>query len=109
MTPFIIIGTLLFCIGLYGALKQKEMLRIFISIEIMIAASNLILIALVVFLAGGALGGVAEEQFISSGLVLLFFVWLFAIANAAVGLPLLLLIRRITGADRADELSSLKG
>ena len=109
MAGYIIIGGILFSVGLYGLLIRPSMIRMFIAIEIMIAGINLILVALLAFSGENAADATAHGQMTSSGLVLLFFVWLFAIANAAVGLPLILLIRRKMGVDSSSELRSLHG
>ncbi|KKU49479.1 MAG: NADH-quinone oxidoreductase subunit K [Parcubacteria group bacterium GW2011_GWA2_47_10] len=109
MAGYIVIGGILFSIGLYGLLIRPSMIRMFIAIEIMIAGINLVLVALLAFSGESATDAIVQGQTTSSGLVLLFFVWLFAIANAAVGLPLILLIRRKMGVDSSSELRSLHG
>ena len=118
MVAYLFFAIIIFCLGLYGVLTHKEALRIFISVEIMVAAVNLMLAG---FLIGGSTfpstgpgqalttGGSTSNSVVSDGLVFLFFVWLFTIANAVVGLPLFLRIKRKAGTQNMDELQSMKG
>lgn len=101
MTGYIIIGTILFSVGLYGVLTRKDMLRIFISVEIMAASVVMILASIMTFKSSPGVS--------SSGFVFLFFVWLFSIANAAVGLPLFLLIRNKLKTQSTEDLKQLSG
>ena len=109
MINYTIIGILLFSIGLFGALTRKEMLRIFISIEIMIGAVNLILAAFLAFSGSGSAYQHQTGNMVSAGLVFLFFVWLFAVANAVVGLPLFLLIRAKIKTQNTQDLRQFHG
>lgn len=100
LVSYIILGAILFIIGAIGAFVRKEILRIFVAVEIMVAAANVLLVAFVVYAAG-------DEG--PSGLVLFFFVWLFSIANAAVGLTLFLIIRNKLRTQHTGELKRLGG
>lgn len=106
MIGYFFVGALLVGIGLFGALTQKNIIRIFIAVEIMITGANLLLVALLV---SNAASDANPAAFVSRGLVLLFLVWLFAAANAVVGLSLFLLLRNKARTQRIDSFTQLKG
>ena len=87
----LILSALLFSIGLLGVLIRRNILLILLSVEIMLNAANLALIA------GSALHGKADGQ------VAAFFVMVVAAAEVAVGLALtVVLFRKKDSIDTAD-------
>ena len=79
---FLAAGTVLFVIGLVGALLKRNALSIFLSIELMMNAVNLL------FLTYGRMRGDASSH------VIVFFVIAIAAAEAAVGLAIVICIYR---------------
>ena len=79
---YLILGALLFAIGAIGALTRRNGITIFLSIELMLNAVNLIIVAYARML---------DDQ---SGQVLVFFVLAVAAAEAAIGLALFIAIYR---------------
>ncbi len=93
----LILSGLLFAIGLLGILIRRNLLLILLSVEIMLNAANLALIA------GSALHGNAAGQ------VTAFFVMVVAAAEVAVGLALAVLLFRKSESVDTFEIKWLKG
>lgn len=89
----VFVACALFAIGLYGVLVRRDLIAILASVEVMIGAPLLLLVAL-----GARLGGGAAVE--SIGLLLL----VLAAAEAAVGLALLVQVARVVRTTRVDEL-----
>ena len=86
----------LFGIGVLGVLVRRNPLVIFMSIELMLNAANLALVAF------GQRHGTAEGQ------ALVFIVMCVAAAEVAVGLAIILAIFRLRSRLSVDELSLLR-
>ena len=95
---FLIFTTLLFLIGLYGALTRRNMIGILMSIEIMLNAVNLNFIFFSRFLDVPA----------ETAQVFAIFVIVLAAATAAVGLAIVLQIYRNQKTIYTDEIDLLK-
>ena len=94
---YIFLSVLLFCIGAFGVLYRRNAIIMFMSIEIMLNAVNLLLVAF------STLHQDAEGQ------VFVFFSMAVAAAEVAVGLAILVSIFRNTGSIDIDNLKNLKG
>lgn len=94
---YIILSAILFTIGVLGVLIRRNALIIFMSIELMLNAANLALVAFNSVL----------ESF--SGQIFVFFVIAVAAAEVAVGLALIVEIFRTKNSIDVDQMSSLKG
>jgi NAD(P)H-quinone oxidoreductase subunit 4L len=81
---FLILGAVLFCIGLYGALTRRNAVIILICIELMLNAVNIILVAFSRYVTPLTL----------TGQVFTIFVIVVAAAEAAVGLAIIISIFR---------------
>lgn len=96
LTHAIVLGAALFCIGMLGFLIRRNIIVIFMSIELMLNAVNVNLIAF-------------SNQFQSvHGQVFAVFVITVAAAEAATGLAILIALYRISRAVNADEANVLK-
>jgi len=93
---FLAAATILFVIGLVGALLKRNALSIFLSIELMMNAVNLL------FLAYGRMRGDAASH------VIVFFVIAIAAAEAAVGLAIFVAVFRVRRTIEVDRLDLLK-
>jgi NADH:ubiquinone oxidoreductase subunit K len=82
LNQFLILGAVLFCIGVYGVLARKNAVMVLMSIELMLNAVN---INMVVF-------GVQHE--VVSGQVFALFIIAVAAAEVGVGLAIVLLLYR---------------
>jgi NADH:ubiquinone oxidoreductase subunit K len=81
---FLILSAILFCIGLYGALTRRNAIIILISIELMLNAVNIALVAFSRYIVPVAL----------TGQVFTIFVIVVAAAEVAIGLAIIISIYR---------------
>lgn len=97
VNQFLLLGAILFCIGVYGVIARKNAVMVLMSIELILNAVN---INLLVFALrnGGADGHVFALYIIAV-----------AAAEVGVGLGLVLLIYRNKRTIALDELSEMKG
>ena len=79
---YLVLSALLFAIGAAGALTRRNGISIFLSIELMLNAGNLALIAY------------ARQWMQHTGQIIVFFVMTVAAAEAAVGLALFIAVFR---------------
>ena len=94
---FIILSSIMFCIVVMGVLYRRNAIIIFMSIELMLNAVNLL------FVAFSAYHGDATGQ------VFVFFTMAVAAAEIAVGLAILVVMYRNTKSVDIDILNRLKG
>jgi NADH-quinone oxidoreductase subunit K len=94
---YIILSAILFAIGVTGVLIRRNALIIFMSIELMLNAANLAIVAFSSVL----------KSF--SGQIFVFFVIAVAAAEVAVGLALIVEIFKSKRSIDVDQMSSLKG
>lgn len=94
---FVLLSAALFTIGVLGVLVRRNAIVLFMSVELMLNAANLALVAF------------ARERLGVDGQVLVFFVITVAAAEVAVGLALLVAIFRSKQTADVDEVSTLKG
>jgi NADH-quinone oxidoreductase subunit K len=97
ITWYIILSAALFTLGVLGVLIRRNAIVVFMSVELMLNAANLALVAF------------ARERLSIDGQVLVFFVITVAAAEVAVGLALLVAIFRTKNTADVDEVSTLKG
>jgi NADH-quinone oxidoreductase subunit K len=93
---FLVLSGILFAIGVVGVLLRRNIIVMFMSIELMLNAVNLAFIAL-----GRRIGSI-------DGQVIVFFVITVAAAEAAVGLGIIISLFRNRPTVNADELSLLR-
>jgi NADH-quinone oxidoreductase subunit K len=93
---FMGLSAVLFCIGVLGVLVRRNIIIIFMSIEIMLNAVNLAFVSL--SRAWGSMDGQA----------IVFFVMTVAAAEAAVGLGIILSIFRNRETVNADEINLMR-
>lgn len=91
-----ILAALLFFIGMFGFLVRRNMIVLFMSIEIMLNAVNVNLVAF------------SNHFQAAHGQVFAIFVITVAAAEAATGLAILISLYRISRVVNADEASILK-
>lgn len=94
---YIILSALLFCIGVFGVLYRRNAIIVFMSIEIMLNAVNLLLVAF----------STLHQD--ASGQVFVFFTMTVAAAEVAIGLAILVAIYRNIKSIDIDQLRNLKG
>lgn len=90
----LIIGAVLFAIGLYGALARRNVLAVLMSIELMFNAVNLTLVALAKYVAPA---GLKENlSAVLTGQVFAVFIITVAAAEIALGLGIVFAMYRST-------------
>ncbi len=94
---YVMLSAALFTVGVLGVLIRRNAIVLFMSVELMLNAANLALVAF------------AREQASVDGQVLVFFVIAVAAAEVAVGLALLVSIFRSKRTTDVDEVSMLQG
>ena len=97
LNQFLILSAFLFCTGIYGVLARKNAVLVLMSIELMLNAVNINLVAFSAFRANVA------------GEVFALFVITIAAAEVGVGLAIVLLIYRNEHTSDLDEIDQLKG
>lgn len=93
---FLILGGLMFTIGVVGALVRRNAIVIFMFVELMLNAVNLIFVTF------------ARMQGNLDGQILVFFVLVVAAAESVIGLAIILVIARRRGTANVDDVSLLK-
>ncbi|MDX1419465.1 MAG: NADH-quinone oxidoreductase subunit NuoK [Rubricoccaceae bacterium] len=94
---YLSLSAVLFTIGVLGVLLRRNVIVIFLSIELMLNAVNLTLVAF-----SQSFGDV-------SGQILVFFVMSVAAAEAAVGLAIVIALFRNKVTVNVDEISLFRG
>ncbi|WNS75261.1 NADH-quinone oxidoreductase subunit NuoK [Bacillus sp. DTU_2020_1000418_1_SI_GHA_SEK_038] len=95
---YLALALILFCIGLYGALTKRNTVIVLISIELMLNAVNINLVAFSKF-------GVAPAI---TGQIFALFVMTVAAAEVAVGVAILMALYRNRKTVNIDEMNTLK-
>src|SRR5438045_1330711 len=93
---YIVLCTVLFCIGVTGVLFRRNAIIIFMCVELMLNAVNLLLVAFSAYRGDAA------------GQVFVFFIMAVAAAEVAVGLAILTMIYRNTNTTDINFLNKLK-
>ncbi|CAM3609895.1 NADH-quinone oxidoreductase subunit NuoK [Cytobacillus oceanisediminis] len=95
---YLALALILFCIGLYGALTKRNTVIVLISIELMLNAVNINLVAFSKY-------GIAPSI---TGQIFALFVITVAAAEAAVGLAILIALYRNRQTVNIDEMDTMK-
>ncbi|MCU1346660.1 MAG: nuoK [Acidimicrobiia bacterium] len=97
VNQFLLLGAVLFCIGVYGVLARRNAVLVLMSIELILNAVNLNFIAF------------ALRNNNIDGQVFALYVIAVAAAEVGVGLAIVLLVYRNRRSIVLDDLSSMKG
>src|SRR4030095_14728631 len=93
---FVYLSAVLFSIGVIGVLTRRNAIIIFMSVELMLNAVNLLLVSF------------SAYRHDPAGQIFVFFVMAVAAAEVAVGLDIITMIYRNTRSVDINELSRLK-
>ena len=93
---YLIVSALLFCLGLLGVIVRRNLLVIYMSLELMLNAANLALVAF--------------SRFNNNldGQLMVFFIITVAAAEVSVGLALIVALYRKRQTEHVEDLASLK-
>jgi NADH-quinone oxidoreductase subunit K len=94
---YMMLSTCLFCIGLLGVLVRKNILIIFMCIEIMLNAVNLMFVATSAYYSD------------SSGQIMVFFTMAVAAAEVSVGLAIIVMMYKNMHTTHIDLFKQLNG
>jgi len=97
ITPFLLLAAGLFTIGAIGLLVRRNVLVMFMCVELMLNAVNLTFVTF------------ARELDDIAGQTLVFFVMVVAAAEVVVGLGIIVSIFRHRSGSTADDLHTLRG
>lgn len=92
-----VLAVLLFCVGLYGVLARRNAILVLMSVELMLNAVNLNLVAFDVWL----------RDTVHAGQALTLFTITIAAAEIGLGLAIVLLVFRHRGSSDVDRLTGL--
>jgi NADH:ubiquinone oxidoreductase subunit K len=98
INQFLLLGAVLFCIGVYGVIARKNAVLVLMSIELILNSVNINLLAFSLRNNGDP-----------AGQTFALYVIAVAAAEVGVGLALVLLIYRNRRSIALDELSEMKG
>jgi NADH:ubiquinone oxidoreductase subunit K len=95
---FLVLSAVLFSLGVYGVLARRHAVLILMSIELMLNAASINMVAFAVY--------TAPERFI--GLIFAVFIITIAAAEVALGLAIILRLFRNRTTANVDEVHELK-
>lgn len=98
VSPYLMLGAILFCIGLYGALAKKNAVIVLLSIELMMNAVNLNLVA---FSKLGINPSLTGQIFSLFNITV-------AASEAAIGIAILITLYRNKGTSDVTEMDTMK-
>src|SRR6187551_1175220 len=99
---YLIVSAILFTIGLAGVMLRRNLIIIFMSLELMLNAANLSLVAFSRFRVGeNGLPNYNAQVFV-------FFIITVAAAEVAVGLAIIVALYRARQTTHVEDISSLK-
>lgn len=97
LQAYLMLSAVVFCIGLFGVITRRNAIGLLLGIELMLNAVNINLVAFSRF--SGSI----------SGMVFTVFTICITVAEAALGLAIVILLFRIRRTVMADQLDLLKG
>ena len=97
VTSYLIVATLLFTIGAAGVVIRKNAIVVFMCIELMLNAANLVLITF------------ARHHADTAGHIYVFLVMALAAAEVSIGLAIIIQVSRLRNTVNVDELTDMRG
>jgi NAD(P)H-quinone oxidoreductase subunit 4L len=97
VNQFLLLGAILFCIGVYGVIARKNTVLVLMSIELILNAVNINLLTF---------GAVHADV---AGAVFALFIIAVAAAEVGVGLAMVLIIYRNRSSVDLDDVDSMRG
>ena len=95
---FLVLSAILFSIGVYGVLTRRNAVLVLMSVELMLNAASINMVAFAAYTSPAAFTGI------------IFAIFIITIAAAEVGLALAIILRifRTRGSANVDEVNALK-
>lgn len=98
VNQFLLLGAALFSIGIYGVLSRRNAVLVLLSVELMLAAVNINMVAF----------DRLNQDALAGGQVFALFIIAVAAAEVGIGLAIVLLIYRNRRSANVDELDLMK-
>ncbi len=97
---FLLFGTFLFSLGIYGVLSRRNAIGILLSVELMLNGVNVLMVAFSRFLT-------SQQEL--AGQMFAMFIIAVAAAEASIGLAIIIAIYRQRRTIQVDQLDLMKG
>jgi NADH:ubiquinone oxidoreductase subunit K len=97
---FLVLSSILFAIGMFGALSRSNAVGVLLSIELMLNAVNVMMVAFACYI---------NSPQPLAGQMFAIFIMTVAAAEAAVGLAIVITVYRLRHTIQVDEIDLLKG
>ena len=94
---YLMLGAAVFMIGVFGFISRRNIIIMFMSIELMLNAVNISLVAISHYMQD------------LRGQILVFFIITVAAAEAAIGLAIIIALFRNKATAHVDEMNEMKG
>ena len=102
LNHYLVLGAVLFCIGLYGALAKRNAVAVLMGIEIMLNAVNITMVAFSFY------NKAAPYSILLTGQIFAIFIITVAAAEAAVALAMIIAIYRKRSTVDVGEIDIMK-
>ena len=102
LNDYLLVSGLLFSIGLAGVVLRRNIIVVFMCLELMLSAANLTLVA---FSRFNGTNGLPDYN----GQMLVFFIITVAAAEVAVGLAIIVALYRARRTVHVEDINSMKG
>lgn len=99
IVQFLLLGSAMFSIGLFGVITRKNAVLVLASVELMLAAVNVNLVALDAYL----------QDALHAGQIFALFIIALAAAEVGIGIAIILMIYRNRRSANVDELDLMRG
>ena len=99
-THYLLLSAALFTIGVVGVMLRRNIIIVFMSIELMLNAVNIMMVAFACYV---------ETQQPLAGQMFAIFIMTVAAAEAAVGLAIVITVYRLRHTIQVDEIDLMKG
>lgn len=99
IVQFLLLGAALFSIGLYGVITRRNAVLVLASVELMLAAVNINMVAFDVYL----------QDSLHAGQVFALFIIALAAAEVGIGIAIILMVYRNRHTADPDELRLMSG
>lgn len=98
INQFLLLGAALFSLGIYGVLSRRNAVLVLLSVELMLAAVNINMVAF----------DRVNQDLVAGGQIFSLFIIAVAAAEVGIGLAIVLLIFRNRRSANVDELDLMK-
>lgn len=99
IVQFLVLGAALFSFGLYGVITRKNAVLVLASVELMLAAVNINLVAFDIYL----------QDALHAGQIFSLFIIALAAAEVGIGIAIVLMIYRNRQSADVDDLKLMRG